>query len=99
MRHARPARKPSASVSSRSASTTSEVEQRALQVAVQLAGGAQQAIRWTKHTLNHWYRAQSAVFDASLAYEFLGFTLADAGEGRASLVEKRPAHFAGPTSE
>jgi len=76
-----------------------EVEQRALQVAVQLAGGAQQAIRWTKHTLNHWYRAQSAVFDASLAYEFLGFTLADAGEGRASLVEKRPAHFAGPTSE
>ena len=31
--------------------------------------GAQAAIRWTKQTLNHWYRAQSAIFDASLAYE------------------------------
>src|SRR5499427_10686861 len=51
-----------------------EVQDRALAVAVQLAGGAQSAIRWTKHTLNHWYRAQSAIFDASLAYEFLGFT-------------------------
>ena len=50
-----------------------EVEERALRVADQLAGGAQSAIRWTKHTLNHWYRSQSAVFDASLAYEFYGF--------------------------
>ena len=32
--------------------------------------GAQAAIRWTKQTLNHWYRAQSAILDASLAYEF-----------------------------
>ena len=62
-------------------------------------GGAQQAICWTKHTLNHWYRAQSAVFDASLAYEFLGFTGPDAREGLASHQEKRAPTFTGPTSE
>src|SRR4051812_8838869 len=43
-----------------------EVQDRALAVAVQLAAGAPAAIRWTKHTLNHWYRAQTAIFDASL---------------------------------
>lgn len=76
-----------------------EVHERALAVAVQLAGGAQAAIRWTKQTLNHWYRSQSAVFDASLAYEFLGFGGPDAREGLASHTEKRAAHFDGPTSE
>src|SRR5438874_414737 len=38
-----------------------EVQDRAMGVAVQLAGGAQSAIRWTKQTLNNWYRAQSAM--------------------------------------
>ena len=45
----------------------SAVFERALQVARELAGGAQSAIRWTKHTLNHWYRAMLPAFDASLA--------------------------------
>jgi enoyl-CoA hydratase len=76
-----------------------EVQDRAMAVAVQLAGGAQSAIRWTKHTLNHWYRAQSAIFDASLAYEFLGFAGPDAREGLASHAEKRAPHFEGPASE
>ncbi len=76
-----------------------EVQDRALAVAVQLAGGAQSAIRWTKHTLNHWYRAQSAIFDASLAYEFIGFAGPDAREGLASHVEKRSPVFDGPTAE
>ena len=35
-----------------------QVHARALEVAEQLAAGAQAAIRWTKHTLNHWYRGQ-----------------------------------------
>jgi enoyl-CoA hydratase len=74
-----------------------EVHDRAMAVAVQLAQGAQSAIRWTKHTLNHWYRAQGAAFDASLAYEFLGFGLPDAAEGLASHREKRPPRFTGPT--
>ncbi|QYG94872.1 enoyl-CoA hydratase/isomerase family protein [Iamia sp. SCSIO 61187] len=75
------------------------VQDRALEVATQLAGGAQAAIRLTKHTLNHWYRQQAAVFDASLAYEFLGFTGPDAREGLAAHREKRPPRFDGPTSE
>jgi enoyl-CoA hydratase len=76
-----------------------QVQGRALEIAEQLAGGAQSAIRWTKQTLNHWYRAQSAIFDASLAYEFYGFGGPDAAEGLASHREKRPPVFRGPTSE
>jgi enoyl-CoA hydratase len=76
-----------------------KVQDRAMEVAAQLAGGAQSAIRWTKQTLNNWYRAQSAILDASLAYEFYGFGGPDAREGLASHAEKRPPSFDGPTSE
>src|SRR3954452_22501482 len=76
-----------------------QVQDRALEVATQLAGGAAAAIRFTKHTLNHWYRQQAAVFDASLAYEFFGFAGPDAQEGLASHTEKRAPRFDGPTSE
>jgi len=76
-----------------------EVHQKALDIAVQLANGAQAALRFTKHTLNHWFRANSAVFDASLAYEMIGFGGPDAREGLASHVEKRAPSFQGPTSE
>jgi enoyl-CoA hydratase len=76
-----------------------QVQERALEVAAQLAAGAQSAIRWTKQTLNHWYRAQAAVLDASLAYEFYGFGGPDAAEGLASHRERRSPHFTGPTSE
>jgi enoyl-CoA hydratase len=75
------------------------VHERALEVAVQLAGMAQSAIRWTKHTLNHWYRTAGPAFDASLAYEFYGFGGPDAAEGLASHREKRSPNFSGPTSE
>ena len=76
-----------------------EVHDRGLAVATQLAGGAQAALRYTKHTLNHWYRAQIPAFDASLAYEFLGFGGPDAAEGLASHAEKRPPTFTGPTGD
>jgi enoyl-CoA hydratase len=75
------------------------VQAKALEVAVALAGGAQSAIRWTKHTLNHWYRVMAPAFDASLAYEFYGFGGPDAAEGLASHKEKRAPQFDGPTSE
>jgi enoyl-CoA hydratase len=76
-----------------------DVQAKAMEVAVTLAEGAQSAIRWTKHTLNHWYRAMAPAFDASLAYEFYGFGGPDAAEGLASHREKRPPRFDGPTSE
>jgi enoyl-CoA hydratase len=75
------------------------VQTRALEVAVQMAAMSQSALRWTKHTLNHWYRAAGPAFDASLGYEFYGFGGPDAAEGLASHVEKRAPVFTGPTSE
>jgi enoyl-CoA hydratase len=69
------------------------VQDRALEIAVQLAGMAQEALRLTKHTLNHWYRMATPIFDASLAYEFLGFGGPDAAEGLAALREKRPPRW------
>jgi enoyl-CoA hydratase len=76
-----------------------DLRDRSLSVATALAEGAQSAIRWTKHTLNHWYRMLGPVFDASLAYEFYGFGGPDAAEGLAAHREKRPPRFSGPTSE
>jgi enoyl-CoA hydratase len=75
------------------------VQDRALAIARDLAGGAQSAIRWTKHSLNHWYRMMGPAFDASLALEFYGFGGPDAVEGLAAHREKRPPRFTGPTSE
>jgi enoyl-CoA hydratase len=73
------------------------VGERALDVARTLAVGAQSAIRWTKHALNHWYRVMAPAFDASLAYEFYGFGGPDAAEGLAALRDKRSPEFRGPT--
>ncbi len=76
-----------------------QVHQKAAEIAEQLAAGPAAAIRFTKHTLNHWYRQLEPVFDASLAYEFYGFGGPDAAEGLAAHREKRPPQFRGPTSE
>ena len=75
------------------------VHERASEVARNLAGGAQSAIRWTKQSLNNWYRMAGPSFDASLALEFFGFGGPDVVEGGASHREKRPPRFTGPTSE
>ncbi|WP_025735524.1 enoyl-CoA hydratase/isomerase family protein [Mycobacterium genavense] len=72
-----------------------EVLARATQVADELAQGAQNAIRWTKHSLNHWYRMFAPAFETSLGLEFLGFSGPDVREGLAAHREKRPARFNG----
>jgi enoyl-CoA hydratase len=76
-----------------------DVPATALEVAQELASGAQFAVRATKLALNNWYRMFGPVFDASLVYEFYGFGGPDIQEGLAARREKRDATFTGPTSE
>jgi enoyl-CoA hydratase/carnithine racemase len=68
---------------------------KAMEVAHKLAGGPQQALRFTKRSLNNWLRAAGPSFDASLAMEMLGFFGADVREGAAAVREKRPPRFPG----
>ncbi len=70
-----------------------ELDAKAVEVAGRLASGAQRAIRWTKHALNHWLRSAGPAFDASAALEMLGFTGPEAREGLASHREKRKPKF------
>ncbi|TAJ74818.1 MAG: enoyl-CoA hydratase/isomerase family protein [Phenylobacterium sp.] len=70
-----------------------DLDAKALDVASRLASGAQQAIRWTKLSLNNWLRSAGPTFDASAALEMLGFTGPEAREGLASHREKRRPKF------
>lgn len=76
-----------------------QVHDEALVVADKLMSVSPSAVRWTKHSLNHWYRSAGPAFDASLALEFYGFGGPDVAEGLASHREKRAPNFTGPTSE
>jgi enoyl-CoA hydratase len=71
----------------------------ALGVARKLMAVSPSAVRWTKHALNHWYRAMGPAFEASLAMEFYGFGGPDPAEGLSAIREKRPARFTGATGE
>jgi enoyl-CoA hydratase len=71
----------------------SELNEKALEIARRLAAGAQTALRWTKSSLNNWLRMAGPSFDASLAYEMLGFTGPEVKEGIASHREKRTPSF------
>src|SRR5215467_5807105 len=53
---------------------------KALATAEKLGKGAQQAIRFTKRSLNNWMRISQPAFDASLAMEMLCFLGDDAKE-------------------
>jgi enoyl-CoA hydratase len=70
-----------------------DLEQVSRNLASRLASGPAEALSWTKHTLNHWLRLAYPIFDASLAYEFLGFGTGDAAEGLAAVKEKRSPKF------
>jgi enoyl-CoA hydratase len=76
-----------------------QVHARALEVADELLAVSPSAMRWTKHSLNHWYRQAGPAFDASLALEMYGFGGPDVAEGLAASREKRTAKFTGPTEE
>ncbi len=74
-----------------------DVMSSALDVATQLASGPQQALRWTKRTLNLWLRSAAPTFEASLAYEMLGFFGEDVTEGARAIRERRRPSF--PSSQ
>ncbi|MYW97879.1 enoyl-CoA hydratase/isomerase family protein [Amycolatopsis rubida] len=66
----------------------------AREIAHELACGAPTAIRWTKQSLNLWYRQLAgAIFDSSLALEFYGFGGPEVHEGLASHRERRKPDF------
>jgi len=67
--------------------------EKAYEVADRLAAGSQSAIRWTKYSLNNWYRQAGPTFDTSLALEFMGFGGPDVREGVASLRERRAPRY------
>src|SRR3989442_879014 len=66
---------------------------RAFSVADNLATWAQQAIRWTKKSLNNWLRMAGPIFDQSIALEMLTFMEEDVREGMKAIREKRPPRF------
>lgn len=70
-----------------------EVLATATRIADDLAHGAQDAIRFTKHSLNYWYRQFAPAFETALGLEFLGFSGPDVHEGLAAIREKRKPRF------
>ena len=65
----------------------------AMKVAVKLATGPQDAVRWTKRALNLWVTQAAPAFDASLGFEMLTFMGRDAAEGAAAIKERRRPQF------
>jgi enoyl-CoA hydratase len=70
-----------------------ELMAKASEVAERLAAGSQQAIRWTKRSLNNWLRQAGPIFDQSIALEMLTFMDEDVREGLQAIREKRPPRF------
>ena len=70
-----------------------ELMPKAFEVADKLATGAQQAIRWTKRSLNNWLRMAGPIFDQSVALEMLTFMDEDVREGARAIREKRAPRF------
>jgi len=70
-----------------------ELMPKAFEVADKLALGSQQAIRWTKRSLNNWLRMAGPIFDQSIALEMLTFMDEDVREGLQAIREKRPPRF------
>lgn len=70
-----------------------ELLETARTTARELAEGAQEALQWTKQSLNQWYVQNSPMFDSALGLEFLGFGGPDVVEGVASHRERRAPNF------
>jgi enoyl-CoA hydratase len=69
------------------------LQEKALTVATRLAQGAPSAIRWTKRSMHLWLTQAWPIFEASMAYEMMGFGGREAAEGLAAWLEKREPRF------
>lgn len=69
------------------------VYEKALEVAQRLAEGPKEALSFTKHALNHWFRTFLPHFEVSLALEFLGFQGEELEEGLRALKERGKPQF------
>ena len=76
-----------------------DVLETATRIATDLAEGAPQAIRWTKYSLNQWYKMFAPAFEASLGFEFIGFGGPEVREGLAAHQQKRSPKFVGTLSD
>jgi enoyl-CoA hydratase len=74
----------------------SSVLSEALEIADRLARGPQQALRWTKRSMNHWIRAAQPIFESSLALQMLGNFDSDVFEGVAAAEGRRLPVFRTP---
>jgi enoyl-CoA hydratase/carnithine racemase len=70
-----------------------QLEEKGREIATKLARGSQRAVRWTKYSLNNFYRMAGPSFDASLAMEFINFGGVDVQEGINAMAEKREANY------
>ena len=70
-----------------------QLMEKAMEIARKLAHGPQQALRFTKRSLNNWLRLAGPAFDVSLALEMMGFFSPDLSEGVRALREKRQPSF------
>lgn len=75
-----------------------EALSQALAVARRLTVGPQDALRWTKRSLNHWLRAAGPIFESSLGLEMIGLFGPDFAEGIAAFTAKRPPVFGPPAA-
>ena len=62
-------------------------------MAGKLAAGSQLALRWTKRSLNHWLRAATPAFEASLGLEISTCSEPTSWRGSYAFLEKRPPQF------
>ncbi|HZU73229.1 MAG TPA: enoyl-CoA hydratase/isomerase family protein [Acidimicrobiales bacterium] len=70
-----------------------EVLATALDIADRLGRASQNALRWTKRSLNGWLRMATPIFEQSLALEMLAFLGQDAAEGVDAVRNRRPPQF------
>ena len=70
-----------------------QLADKAMEVAMTMATGSRDAIKFTKRVLNQWLLQAGPIFDHSLVLEMMGFFSPDLLAGLEGLRNKRPAIF------